>query len=84
LDCSENDFLTFFNTTAGVPQVDDFNYHFGGELDMHFARVTLTDPNAPQVPPTAPEPATWAMMLFGFGAAGLALRRRRGIAALAA
>jgi hypothetical protein len=25
---------------------------------------------------TAPEPATWAMMLFGFGALGTALRRR--------
>src|SRR4029079_733593 len=24
-----------------------------------------------------PEPATWAMMLFGFGAAGYAIRRRR-------
>jgi hypothetical protein len=24
-----------------------------------------------------PEPATWAMMLLGFGAAGFALRRRR-------
>ncbi|MBA2920350.1 PEPxxWA-CTERM sorting domain-containing protein [Sphingomonas sp. MAH-20] len=24
-----------------------------------------------------PEPATWAMMLTGFGAAGLAMRRRR-------
>jgi hypothetical protein len=25
----------------------------------------------------APEPATWAMMIFGFGAAGVAMRRRR-------
>ena len=28
-------------------------------------------------PPGVPEPATWAMMLMGFGAAGYALRRRR-------
>jgi hypothetical protein len=27
--------------------------------------------------PPVPEPATWAMMLFGFGAVGFALRRRR-------
>ena len=27
--------------------------------------------------PAVPEPATWAMMLLGFAAAGLALRRRR-------
>lgn len=28
-------------------------------------------------PPVVPEPATWAMMLIGFGATGFALRRRR-------
>ncbi len=27
--------------------------------------------------PAVPEPATWAMMLMGFGAAGYAMRRRR-------
>lgn len=36
-------------------------------------------PGCPVVTPTdgVPEPATWAMMLMGFGAAGYALRRRR-------
>jgi hypothetical protein len=29
------------------------------------------------VSPAVPEPATWAMMLLGFGAAGFMLRRRR-------
>ena len=28
-------------------------------------------------PPSVPEPATWAMMLLGFGAAGAAMRRSR-------
>jgi hypothetical protein len=28
-------------------------------------------------PPGVPEPATWAMMLLGFGAAGIAIRRTR-------
>ncbi|HEX5263099.1 MAG TPA: PEPxxWA-CTERM sorting domain-containing protein [Phenylobacterium sp.] len=32
-------------------------------------------------PPPTPEPATWALMLMGFGALGAALRRRRAIAA---
>lgn len=32
---------------------------------------------------SVPEPATWAMMLLGFGATGFALRRRRQTAALA-
>lgn len=29
------------------------------------------------VAPAIPEPATWALMLFGFGGAGMVLRRRR-------
>ena len=38
-------------------------------------------PAAPQIPPTnvtaaVPEPATWLMMLFGFGMIGLATRRQ--------
>ena len=33
--------------------------------------------NATFIPSAVPEPATWAMMLFGFGATGVALRRRR-------
>ena len=41
--------------------------------------------NPPPPPPVVPEPATWAMMLIGFGAVGFTLRRRRrtGIAQLA-
>ena len=33
--------------------------------------------------PGVPEPATWAMMLLGFGATGVAMRRRRKTATLA-
>lgn len=35
-------------------------------------------------PPAVPEPATWALMLIGFGATGLSLRRRPGGKALPA
>lgn len=34
--------------------------------------------------PTVPEPATWAMMLVGFGAAGYSLRRKRSVHAMQA
>ena len=33
--------------------------------------------NAVQITAPVPEPATWAMMLLGFGAVGFAMRRRR-------
>lgn len=57
--------------------------------------VTLDDPQgwsnaalyttgSPPPPPTVPEPATWAMMLLGFGAAGAAMRRSRRKAAMLA
>ena len=34
-----------------------------------------------QPPPVVPEPATWAMMIMGFGAAGAVLRRRQPLTA---
>ncbi len=36
----------------------------------------LPPPPPPPLPPGVPEPATWALMLLGFGAVGLTLRRR--------
>lgn len=36
------------------------------------------------MPSAVPEPATWAMMITGFGLAGVALRRRRSLGAVAA
>lgn len=37
-----------------------------------------------QIQPTVPEPATWALMLVGFGGVGAALRRRARTASVAA
>lgn len=39
--------------------------------------VGLDDVVSVQGTAAVPEPATWAMMLFGFGAAGISLRRRK-------
>ena len=38
--------------------------------------LTTTADQPPLTPPSVPEPATWAMMLLGFGAVGIAMRRR--------
>ena len=45
----------------------------GGGSDKVFGG----NPPPPVLPPGVPEPATWAMMIIGFGAAGSMLRRRR-------
>jgi len=39
--------------------------------------TTLVTPPTPQAVPGVPEPATWAMMIIGFGLLGGLLRRRR-------
>lgn len=54
----------------------------GDELRLNFAGLTYnTDTQVGLTftgnPSAVPEPATWAMMLLGFGAAGTALRRSR-------
>jgi PEP-CTERM motif-containing protein len=55
-------------------QYDFYNFYSTGTNGVTFGNVligglTLTE--------SVPEPATWAMMLLGFGAMGVAFRRRR-------
>ncbi len=46
------------------------------------AKLALTGIGLDDLGPGVPEPATWAMMIIGFGAAGTVLRRRKGFAAV--
>lgn len=60
---SFDSFVTRFQSISGVS---------GGTSGIGLGSVVQGN-----TPITAPEPATWAMMLIGFGAIGYALRRRR-------
>jgi hypothetical protein len=70
---------TFLDTKGG-----DFQFsglHLTGQLintggHIQFVSNSLMT-GSTLTPPSVPEPATWAMMLLGFGAIGAALRARR-------
>lgn len=68
------DFAT--NTFSALPGPEHFEYSgLGlGVIDSSSSSLSLVD----AVPNSAvPEPATWGMMLIGFGAVGYGLRRKR-------
>lgn len=58
-----------FSTNVFYLGYDDQVTNVDDNHDDMIIRVTVS--------PAVPEPATWAMMLLGFGAAGFVLRRRR-------
>lgn len=47
-------------------------------------KLTISGPGDISLSSAVPEPATWAMLIAGFGLAGAALRRRKGALALTA
>lgn len=67
----DGDDTAFYLFDAGTIGLDTFTLAFSAA-----STVTLFKTGSPP-PPSVPEPATWAMMLMGFGAAGAALRRSR-------
>jgi len=71
-----------------VPIVDgnpSFNNLVNGFVNFSLSNVQPYTPPAapPPPPPGVPEPATWAMMLVGFGGLGVAMRSRRRASAIA-
>ena len=62
---------------AGPTTTLNFTNLTGGDNEGMF--LDAVSVNAVEVNPTGavPEPSTWAMMMMGFGAVGLGLRRRK-------
>jgi hypothetical protein len=60
---------SFTKTTSGTGSINfTFNTNFAPSKDIVIDRVYVQ---------AVPEPASWAMLIMGFGLAGAALRRRR-------
>lgn len=71
-------FKLYYSADAVGPATFSFNFAF---IDTNVASYSNLDSNrlifAVLAPAAAPEPASWAMMLAGFGAVGYGLRRRK-------
>lgn len=63
-------------TSLGVPAFTYYDFYATGTSGGNASNVLLSELNLSAVP----EPATWAMMLVGFGAIGFAARRSRKVA----
>lgn len=79
-------FLDFLgNSITLFSQVDVADDPGGGpkfsyistSFDVSGGSVIITDPNPPGDPGAVPEPATWMLMMVGFGAIGGLMRRRK-------
>jgi hypothetical protein len=65
-----NTYQLFYNPDGFTSGTFDLSLYFNNPGISH---IDLFDGGDPSVP----EPATWAMLLLGFGGVGLAMRRRR-------
>lgn len=68
--------LTFQTSDAGAEIGKSLIIALGG-LGRGAAYDNVRLSSSSITAPAVPEPSTWAMMLFGFGAAGVAMRRQR-------
>ena len=58
-----------------------FGFYNYSQAQVLYAGIEEVILPPPPTPGAIPEPATWAMLIMGFGFVGSAMRRRRGIAA---
>lgn len=70
-----NAFCAFIYGISSTPRVDSFTFAAPG-YDGYFYPGSITLEVLGPVG-AVPEPATWAMMIIGFGAVGFAMRRRQ-------
>lgn len=68
---------------VGAPNFDDAPGILGGPRTNQWA-FDILNVNSAVVVGGVPEPASWAMLIAGFGLTGAALRRRRAVPAIAA
>ena len=83
--------FSFAGLSVSTGTSGDYNFYFDGTTDNLLNSLTAptgdpgSEPFSPittevvvsvGAPGAVPEPATWGMMLLGFGAAGYAMRRR--------
>jgi|GEM_PF-2878190 len=70
----------FYLFDAGTTGIASFNFVMPG---LSNAALYATGKAPPPIPPVVavPEPASWALMILGFGTAGAMLRRRRALTA---
>jgi hypothetical protein len=70
-----------YGTGEPFTQVGSISLTFDYDAPVGSPDYTVAEIQSISLTPNVPEPATWALMLVGFGAMGAALRRRRAIPA---
>lgn len=82
IEYSGSNLKVFVNDTLQIDLNGAFSDGRFGFYNYSQAGVTYAGICDDVLPPAAiPEPSTWAMMIVGFGSAGVMLRRRRAVAA---
>lgn len=73
---TSNFYFSIGKNSLSIPQIADFDTNqFAESRDLNtFEAISTTFTTAPA--PGVPEPASWAMLIAGFGLVGAAMRRR--------